>query len=160
MQSDEAYLRLLWYRLFLRPLKHEGTSMLPTIGNGDRIFTSKVIDRIERGDIVVFYYPQDISKSFVKRVIGLPGETIEMDNSCNVTINGRILQEPYVSPERNQAAHVRWNQVRREYKYLQADHYFVMGDNRDASNDSRTWGSVAKELIYGKYIGRYWRSGK
>ena len=64
--------------LFLRPLKHEGTSMMPTIGKGDRFFASRTVSKIERGDIVVFYYPQDTSQSFVKRVIGLPGETIDL----------------------------------------------------------------------------------
>ena len=144
--------------LFLRPLKHDGASMMPTIGKGDRFFASRVVGKIERGDIVVFYYPKDPSQSFVKRVIALPGETIDMDEKGNITINGRVLAEPYVSPERNQDSIRRWSRMSKEYKNIEPGKYFVMGDNRDASNDSRTWGSVAKELIYGKYLWSYMRS--
>jgi signal peptidase I len=178
MKSDEYSIKVPWYRrklvmiplvvgllvismiivaavLFLRPLNHEGTSMLPTIGKGDRIITSKIVGKIERGDIVVFYYPKDTSQSLVNRVIGLPGETIDMDEKGNITINGMVLEEPYIEADRNETARSRWYRISTEWKHLEADYYFLMGDNRNVSNDSRTWGPVAKELIHGKYIGRY-----
>lgn len=130
--------------------------MSPTLNDGDRIFIWKRFSSIERGDIVVFLYPADPSKSFIKRVVGLPGETIDMDADGRITINGRLIEEPYVLADRNQAALARWRNMDEEFKRVSRDSYFVMGDNRDASNDSRSWGLVPKALIYGKFMSRYW----
>ncbi len=154
-----AVMAVLIVVFVVQPVKVEGTSMQPRLENDERIFVNKfdyTFWNIERGDIVVFWYPQDPSKSFIKRVIGLPGETIDMDALGHITINGRPIDEPYLAPERNQAARGRWNQVDSKYKLISAHYYFVMGDNRDASNDSRSWGLVPEKYIYGKAMFRYW----
>ncbi|HJP95751.1 MAG TPA: signal peptidase I [Candidatus Saccharimonadales bacterium] len=143
-----------------QPVRVEGAAMSPTLNNGDRIFISKRVDPLQRGDIVVFYYPKDTTKSFIKRVVGLPGERIDIDSEGNVMINGQALKESYVQPERNQTAKARWNSVPAEWKQLGEDSYFILGDNRDASNDSRSYGPVSKKLIYGKYLMRYWSSSQ
>jgi signal peptidase I len=154
-----AVMAILIVVFVVQPVKVEGTSMQPRLENEERIFVNKFkynFDPIQRGDIVVFWYPEDPSKSFIKRVIGLPGESIDMDPLGHVTINGMPIDESYLAPERNQAARHRWNQVRAEWKYVKPHYYFVMGDNRDASNDSRSWGLVPEKYIYGKAMFRYW----
>jgi signal peptidase I len=139
----------------VQPVKVEGTSMLPHLHDGERIFINKFIyrfDRIERGDIVVFWYPNDPEKSFIKRVIGLPGETVSVHNGV-VLVNGRPIEEPYIdSPYHHRSENMAGVSVKNHY-------YFVMGDNRDASNDSRQWGTVPEKYVYGKAIFRYWPPG-
>jgi signal peptidase I len=137
----------------VQPVKVEGTSMQPRLENDERIFVNKFIynfDPIKRGDIVVFWFPDDPSKSFIKRVIGLPGETIRIDQRGQLYINGHPMDEPYLSPERN-----RYPRPIPD-TYIKPHYYFVMGDNRDASNDSRSWGLVPEKYIYGKAMFRYW----
>lgn len=136
----------------VQPVKVEGTSMLPQLENGERIFVNKFIysfDSIHRGDIVVFWYPDNPSQSFIKRVIGLPGDTIKVVNG-HVFINDRPYNEPYLSRDRTQQLYNFGPEKVKQY------HYFVMGDNRDASNDSRAWGEVPEKYIYGKAMFRYW----
>ncbi|HYY56248.1 MAG TPA: signal peptidase I [Pyrinomonadaceae bacterium] len=140
----------------VQPVKVEGTSMLPRLHDGERIFVNKLIyygmPRLERGDIVVFWYPNDPSKSYIKRVVGLPGETVEVREG-RVMINGKVLEEPYLDPQLN-LSHMNHQPV------LVKDHYyFVMGDNRDHSSDSRFWGLVPEKYIYGKALFRYWPLG-
>jgi signal peptidase I len=141
----------------VQPVKVEGTSMLPRLHDGERIFVNKLIyydeyrwaPKIERGDIVVFWYPNDPSKSYIKRVIGLPGEIVEVREGT-VFINGAVLEEKYLDPGENaSSASLGPQQVKLNY-------YFVMGDNRDNSSDSRSWGLVPKKYIYGKALLRYW----
>ncbi|MFP5264387.1 MAG: signal peptidase I [Blastocatellia bacterium] len=154
-----AVMAILIVVFVVQPVKVEGTSMQPRLENEERIFVNKFkynFEAIQRGEIVVFWYPEDPSKSFIKRVIGLPGESIDMDSLGHITINGIPIDESYLAPERNQAARARWNQVRPEWKYVKPHYYFVMGDNRDASNDSRSWGLVPEKYIYGKAMFRYW----
>jgi len=148
----------------VQPVKVEGTSMLPRLHDGERIFVNKwsyqfnewpstrfSLGRpIARGDIVVFWYPRDPSKSFIKRVIGLPGETVRIDSNGQVFINGKVLEEPYLSREYSSAPQ------RTLVKTVKEHRYFVMGDNRDASNDSRAWGLVPEKYIYGQALFRYW----
>ncbi len=141
---------IIFVMFVAQPVRNEGMGMAPTINNGDRIFFSKRIGKLNRGDIIVFHFPLDTQLSFVKRVVGLPGETIRIDEKGNLLINGNQVEEPYLSP-----AHYR-HPRRIEELIIKPEHYFVMGDNRDASNDSRSWGQVPKPLIYGEYIGRYW----
>jgi signal peptidase I len=141
----------------VQPVKVEGTSMLPRLHDGERIFVNKLIyyaeygwaPKIERGDIVVFWYPNDPSKSYIKRVIGLPGEVVEVREGT-VFINGAVLEEKYLDPGEN-AAGATLAPVEVKLNY-----YFVMGDNRDNSSDSRSWGLVPKKYIYGKALLRYW----
>jgi signal peptidase I len=154
-----AVMAVLIVVFVVQPVKVEGTSMQPRLENEERIFVNKFkynFEPVQRGEIVVFWYPEDPTKSFIKRVIGLPGESIDMDPLGHITINGIPIDESYLAPERNQAARARWNQVRPEWKYVKPHYYFVMGDNRDASNDSRSWGLVPEKYIYGKAMFRYW----
>lgn len=138
--------------LFLyQPVKVEGTSMMPSLVDQERIFINKFVYRfgsIERGDMVVFWFPRDPTKSYIKRVIGLPGDTIEVDNGT-VVVNNHRLEETYVTDEyrdRSSMAPFR----------VQPDEYFVLGDHRSSSNDSRSWGSVPRKYIYGKAVFVYW----
>jgi signal peptidase I len=140
--------------LFLyQPVKVEGTSMMPSLTDQERIFINKFVyrlglDEVQRGDTVVFWFPGDPSKSYIKRVIGLPGDRVEIVAGV-VHVNGRALEEPYV-PE--------------EYRDLGTypavlvpeDRFYVLGDHRSSSNDSRNWGPVPREAIYGKAVFVYW----
>src|SRR5262245_4983944 len=122
-----AVMAVLIVVFVVQPVKVEGTSMQPRLENDERIFVNKFefyFTPIERGDIVVFWYPEDPTKSFIKRVIGLPGESIDMDSLGHITINGKSLDEFYLAPERNQAARARWNQVRADFKYVKPHYYF------------------------------------
>jgi signal peptidase I len=141
---------ILFVLYVAQPVKNEGTGMVPTINHGDRILFRKTVGNVERGDIIMFYYPVDPNYSFVKRVVGLPGETLRIDEEGHLLINGNLVHEPYLSSA--------FNRHPRSLAELtiKPEHYFVMGDNRDASNDSRNWGQVPESLINGKYLGRYW----
>ena len=140
--------------LFLyQPVKVEGTSMMPALENQERIFINKFVYRlgltdIQRGDMVVFWFPGDPTKSYIKRVIGVPGDLVEIDNGT-VIVNGDPLEESYVLRE------YRDRQPMPPFK-VQNDEYFVMGDHRSSSNDSRSWGAVPKKYIYGKAVFVYW----
>ena len=117
----------------------------------ERIFINKFVYRfeeIERGDVVVFWYPLDRSKSFIKRIVGLPEDTVEIRNG-QVYVNGKLLAEPYVPADAadfGTLAPVR----------VPKGEYFVMGDHRTSSNDSRIFGPVPRKFIYGKAVFAYW----
>ena len=132
----------------VRPLRFEGTSMRPTIDDGERMLISMNVSSIERGDILLFRFPLDPTKYYVKRVIGLPGETFGIDEGV-VRINGQPLAEDYVDGT--------YSKQTQKYDAVTVppDHYFVMGDNRDNSSDSRVWGFVDKNLIEGKLYTTY-----
>lgn len=136
----------------VQPVKVEGTSMLPRLHDGERIFINKFVyqfQSVQRGDIVVFWYPKDPNKSFIKRVIGIPGDEVQLLGG-KLRINGKEVPEPYLSKDYTTIASPSHTWV------VEPHHYFVMGDNRDASNDSRSWGLVPEKYIYGKAIYRYW----
>ncbi len=137
----------------VQPVKVEGTSMLPRLHDGERIFVNKMVyyglPQITRGDVIVFWYPNDPTKSYVKRVIGLPGETVEVREG-RILINGQVLQEAYLDKELNHQPDTKPAVV------VSQHYYFVMGDNRDHSSDSRSWGLVPEKYIYGKALLRYW----
>jgi signal peptidase I len=134
-----------------QPVKVEGTSMAPLLSDQERIFINKFVYRFEaihRGDVVVFWYPLDRSKSFIKRVIALPGETVTIRQGV-VTVNGTVVPEPYVPPQYEDVSDYGPTRV-------PADSYFVMGDHRISSNDSRVFGSVPSQFIYGRAVFAYW----
>jgi signal peptidase I len=138
-----------------QPVKVEGTSMLPELFDQERIFVNKYvyrIEKIERKDIVVFWYPLDPTKSYIKRVIGMPGDEVEVRRG-EVFVNGTPLDEPYISPEYRD---------RRSYppETVEPGYYYVLGDHRNQSNDSRMWGFVPEKYIYGKAVFRYWPMNK
>jgi signal peptidase I len=142
----------------IQPVRVEGQSMMPRLHDQDRIFVNKFIyplrewlgDRepIKRGDIVVLLYPEDPSKSYIKRVVGLPGEEVNIENG-KLYINGIQVDEPYLDPEY-------LSQDTTGPTRVKEHHYFVMGDNRRNSSDSRYWGLVPEKYIYGKAIFRYY----
>src|SRR6266705_2638544 len=134
-----------------QPVKVEGTSMAPLLSDQERIFINKFVYRfepIQRGDVVVFWYPLDHSKSFIKRVVGLPGEAVEIRQGA-VYVDGKIVREPYVPPQYEDLSD--FGPVR-----VPKDNYFVMGDHRISSNDSRVFGPVASRFIYGRAVFAYW----
>jgi signal peptidase I len=136
-----------------QPVKVEGTSMMPALVNDERIFINKFTYRfgsgnIDRGDLVVFFFPLDRSKSYIKRVIGLPGDTVQIDRGT-VFVNGQLLDEPYVPDEFRDRQSL-------PAATVPADNYFVLGDHRSSSNDSRAWGTVGRRDIYGKAVFVYW----
>ncbi len=162
----DVFLILVVFVLFgvfaVQPVVVEGTSMLPQLNDGERLLVNKLVyykiqsvrwGHLERGDIVVFWYPKEPDKSYVKRIIGLPGETVEV-RSGRVFINDVELKEDYLDIEHNQSM-PSW-----PARKVEAHHYFVMGDNRDNSSDSRYWGLVPEKYIYGKAFFRYWKPGK
>ena len=134
-----------------QPVKVEGGSMEPGLQDQERIFINKLaykLEDIQRGDIVVFRYPRDTSKSFIKRVIGLPGDRIRVSDG-RVYLNDRLTAEPYVPGQYLDS---------RSYPEVTVplDCYFVLGDHRSMSNDSREFGPVQRSYIYGKAVFGYW----
>ena len=139
-----------------QPVKVEGTSMMPTLTDQERIFINKFTYRfglgsIARGDTVVFWYPQDTSKSYIKRVIGVPGDRIRVEGGM-VYVNGLALVEAYVPPENRDSNS--WRDG--EEQVVPEGKYFVLGDHRNQSSDSRMWGYVPRDNIYGKAVFVYW----
>ncbi|MFZ0805882.1 MAG: signal peptidase I [Candidatus Sulfotelmatobacter sp.] len=138
-----------------QPVKVEGTSMMPSLQDQERIFVNKFVYRlepIERGDIVVFRYPRDPSKSYIKRVIGMAGDRIRIEGG-QVFVNDEPLNEDYVP-----AVYADM----RSYPEITvpSNSYFVLGDHRSMSNDSRDFGSVNQSFIYGKAVFGYWPMDK
>jgi signal peptidase I len=134
-----------------QPVRVEGTSMLPMLEDQDRLFINKIayrVGEIHRGDVVVFLYPRDHQKSYIKRVIALPGDDLRIDHG-RVYVNGSRVVERYVPPryadERSQSETI-----------VPRNEYFVMGDHRSISSDSRDFGPVERSLIYGKAAFVYW----
>jgi signal peptidase I len=126
----------------------EGASMLPTLHEGQYLIINKLIYQLEepnRGDIVVLHYPNDRTRDFIKRIIGLPGDTVEIRDQ-QIFVNGARLDEPYISapPNNNQE----W--------VIPPDSFFVVGDNRPNSSDSRSWSYLPREDLIGRAWVVYW----
>jgi signal peptidase I len=145
--SVSAFIIIFLYQ----PVRVEGTSMLPMLQDQDRLFINKMayrVGEIHRGDVVVFLYPRDHEKSYIKRVIALPGDDLRIDHG-QVYVNGDRVAEKYVpkryADDRSQPEMI-----------VPANEYFVMGDHRSISSDSRDFGPVERELIYGKAAFVYW----
>lgn len=135
----------------IQPVKVEGTSMQPRLVDQERIFVNRFIYQfaaIRRNDVVVFWYPRDRSKSFIKRVLAVPGDEVEIQKGI-VFVNGIRVYEPYLNPN--------FMDYRSYPKMVvPAGQYYVLGDHRNSSNDSRNWGFVSEKLIYGKAFFSYW----
>jgi signal peptidase I len=144
-----ALVIVLPVRMFVaEPFVVSGSSMVPTFQDGNYLIVDKISYKLsdpKRDDVVIFRYPNDQTKFFIKRIIGLPGETVKIDGSAVSIINkenpkGFTLNEPYVK-------NISENNLSME---LKEDEYFVMGDNRSGSSDSRYWGPVKKNLLTGR----------
>ncbi len=136
---------------FYQPVRVEGTSMLPNLEDQDRLFINKMafrVGEIQRGDVIVFRYPKDQTKSYIKRVIALPGDSVQIEHG-RVYVNDRYLAEPYVP------ARFEDDRSTPEMR-IPAHEYFVLGDHRNISSDSREFGPVTRNLIYGKAAFVYW----
>jgi signal peptidase I len=131
----------------------EGNSMETVLSNHERVIISKwrVNNNIHRYDIVVLHKPDEPQKSIIKRVIGLPGEIVEIREG-EVYINGSKLPEPYLPEEKD----IMFRSLQMKPLLIHGGHYFVMGDNRTISQDSRVFGPVSAKTIFGKTIFRYW----
>ncbi len=134
-----------------QPVKVEGTSMMPWLEDQERIFVNKFVyryDEIDRGDVVVFRFPLDTSKSYIKRVVGLPGDRVEILRG-ELYVNGELTPEPYLAERyRDHSSHPAIE--------VPEGHYYVLGDHRNTSNDSRTWGTVPHSFVTGKAVFAYW----
>lgn len=146
-----AGISVLIITFLYQPVRVEGTSMLPRLEDHDRLFINKFvyqIQSIQRGDVIVFHYPRDPEKSYIKRVIALPGDRISIEDG-HVWLNGQPLHEIYVPDEYRDSRSM-------DEMIVPLDNYFVMGDHRSISSDSREFGPVARDLIYGKAAFVYW----
>jgi signal peptidase I len=133
----------------------QGTSMQPLLADGERIIVNKFVYRfhtIERGDVVVFWYPREPQISFIKRVVGLPGDMVELRRG-SLIVNGQKVNETYLAAQFKDNDNYPATEVKKGY-------YFVLGDHRNSSNDSRTWGDVPEKYIYGKAVYRFWPLSK
>jgi signal peptidase I len=140
-----------------QPVKVEGTSMMPGLTDQERIFVNKYEyklgpNNIHRGDLVVFHYPKDPRESYIKRVVGIPGDSVQIV-SGDVYVNSKKLDEPYVLNEYRDRDSM-------DMQVVPAENYFVLGDHRNSSSDSRSWGFVGREGIYGKAVLVYWPIAK
>lgn len=139
---------------FYQPVEVEGDSMLPRLANHERVFVNKIIYRLEpvhRSDIIVFHFPLDPTKSFIKRVVGLPGDWISIVDG-QVYVNGKLLKEDYLPS--SYRGHESCPPV-----HVAPNHYYVLGDHRAFSDDSRIWGAVDQRYIYGEAAFVYWPLG-
>ncbi len=141
---------LLAFVFSVKPFRVEGYAMAPAVGDGDFLFITRLVNGIERGDIVVFYNPQKPTRSYIMRVIALPGDTIRMDGKGQLYVNNKLTQEPYALAPSSQSTDIVPERT------MNTGEYWVMGDNRDHSSDSRYLGPVPAKLIYGKALWRYW----
>jgi signal peptidase I len=138
-------------RFAVQDFQVEGTSMLPTLQNNQFVLVDKLtynFSQPQRGDVIVFEYPLDHTKNYIKRVIGLPGDHVTVNAAGIVRVNGKALSEPYVNDLDNFYGD-------RDVT-LGANQYYVLGDNRGGSSDSREWGPVNKSEIIGKATLVYW----
>jgi signal peptidase I len=146
-----ALAALLIITFLYQPVRVEGTSMLPRLENQDRLFINKFIYRfstIERGDVIVFRYPRNVQTSYIKRVVAIPGDRLRIDRG-QVYVNDKPLSEPYVPEE--------YRDVRSfDEMVIPQGQYFVLGDHRSIAADSREFGTVKRDLIYGKAAFVYW----
>jgi len=145
------------YLFLFQPHQVRGSSMYPNFHDNDYILTDKISYRLnqpKRGDVVIFVAPQNEDYDYIKRIIGIPGDTVEITNDYRVKLNGEILNEPYL-PADYQTFGGTFLATGKPIAVPQ-DEYFVLGDNRNHSSDSREWGFVPRKNIIGKAWFRYW----
>lgn len=144
-----AILIVIPVRIFIaQPFVVSGSSMFPTFHNGEYLIVDELSYRLgepKRDDVVIFRYPKDPKKFYIKRIIGLPNETVDINGSTVKITNtenpeGFVLEQPFVENNSSNITHIE----------LKDDEYFVMGDNRAQSSDSRYWGAVKKDLLIGR----------
>jgi signal peptidase I len=136
-------------RFVIQSYHVEGVSMVPSLQDNEYVLVNKAIYLLhppERGDVIVFHNPTNTSVDFIKRVIGVPGDTVQVDAN-HISINGVQLDEPYISSPATQVTNT-WK--------ISPGKYFVLGDNRPVSDDSRYWGCVPQSYIVGKAVAVYW----
>ena len=136
-------------RFAIQSYRVSGPSMEPGLNNDEYVIVNKMaylFHTPERGDVIVFHFPLNTSEDFIKRIIAVPGDTVKVD-STHVWVDGVLLNEPYISAHANPLAET-WK--------VPANEYFVLGDNRPVSDDSRDWGFVPKDYIVGKAAIVYW----
>ncbi len=136
-------------RALIQNFRIEGTSMEPNLHDSQYLIINKLVYYLhppERGDVVVFHYPRNPRRDFIKRIVGLPGEKVEVKGE-RLFINDEELEEPYALHTGGYA----WGPQR-----LGEDEYFVLGDNRNSSSDSRNWGPLPRDAIVGKAWISYW----
>ena len=146
----------LIYLFIAQPHKVSGNSMFPTFHNADYILTDKLSYHLsppKRGDVIVLKNPQDESQDFIKRIIAVPGDTVKLENN-QVFVNGQVLNEYYLPP--NTQTHAGAYITEGTTVTTGPDQFYVFGDNRDHSSDSREWGVVPKKDIIGKVFLKYW----
>ncbi len=144
-------LMFMVFRFAVQNYRVDGHSMVPTLQDQQYILVDKaayLFHPPERGDVIVFAYPVDPSQDYVKRIIGIPGDRVEVTQDGFVYVNGVEIHEPYISEPTNPYAPTDL--------VLKADQYFVLGDNRGDSSDSRAWGPVPRQNIIGKASLVYW----
>ena len=136
-------------RLAIESFRVDGQSMEPNFHNNEYVLVDKaayLFQPPQRGDVIIFHYPLDIHKDFIKRIIGVPGDTVQT-TSTSVLVDGHTISEPYIRVPFNFQSYT-WK--------LGPNQFFVMGDNRDNSLDSRIWGPLARSYIVGKAVVVYW----
>jgi len=166
-------LALLVQAFLIKPYRIPSESMASTLRPGDRVLVNRVVYHLRephRGDVMVFRYPEDLDVVFIKRIVGVPGDTLQVREG-RLWVNGRPADEPYVhrtAGRRDPTAAsgpVAGSTMREPWSLAQpytvpADSYFVMGDNRTDSDDSRFWGTVPRADIIGEGFIVYWPLGR
>ena len=136
------------YILIVQPHRVKGESMVPNFQDGELLLTEKITYRfqdVKRGDVIVFQAPTARKVDFIKRIIGLPGDSVEIQNG-SVFINGKESKEPYETQSTDGNLNIKVGE----------NHYFVLGDNRMASSDSRSFGTIERDTIKGRAWLVYW----
>lgn len=147
---------VLMYLFLFQPHQVKGNSMYPNFHDQEYLLTDKITYRLsepQRGDVIVFKAPMHEEYDYIKRIIGLPGDTIKVED-CHIFVNNQKLEENYLENDLCTSAGRTW-QTDKEIT-LSKDEYFVAGDNRPYSSDSRDWGTVPEGNIVGKVWLRYW----
>jgi signal peptidase I len=143
-----------------KPHQVSGSSMVPNFHNGDYIITNLLATKfaaLQRGEVIVFKNPRNTNQVFIKRIIGITGDKVRISNG-RVYLNGQLLEEPYLPA--GTPTNSRGFMADDEEVTVPQDNYFVLGDNREGSSDSREWGFLSKDLVIGQAFLRYWPINK